>query len=135
MLGFDPVDRLASGITALQRHVAIIAMYLSSYAPRTHTRGAHASSPPVGGVYELESLGRIHHALLATGGGNISVILVDILPNFPGRSSTLSGGMRDVYTVLAGFSPSAQSLLVRTAIGMISEMSLLHNNARVDAGL
>jgi len=43
--------------------------------------------------------------------------------------------MRDVYAVLGEFSPSAQALLVRTAIGMISEMSLLHNNARVAAGL
>jgi len=135
MLGFDPADRIPSGITALRRIEAFIAMVLSSYAPRTHTRSAHAYPLLVGGVYELESLGRMHHALLATGGGNISVIVVDILPNFLGRSSTLSGGMRDVYVILAGFSPSAQALLVRTALGMISEMSMLHNNARVDAGL
>jgi len=108
-LGFDPTDRLVSGITALRRVAAHIAMYLSSYAPCTHTRGAHASPPPLGGVYELESLGRMHHALLATGGGNIDVILVDILPSFPGRTNTLSGDMRDVYAILGSFSPCSNS--------------------------
>ena len=135
MLGFGVGDRLPSGLSALRYVQSIIASFLSSYAPRTHTRGAHASPPAIGGVYELETLGIMHHALLASGGGAILVLLVDILPNFPGRSHTLSGGMRDVYAILAGFSRSAQALLVLTAIGMITEMSDLHNGARVDAGL
>jgi len=135
-LGYDPADRLPSGLTALQQVEAIIAMFLSSYAPLTHIRSAHAVPPQLGGVYELETLGLMHHALLRSGGGSaISVLLVDIVPNYPGRSDTLPGGMRDVYAVLAEYSPSAQALLVRTAIGMITEMSLLHNNARVAAGL
>jgi len=134
-LGFDPADRLPSGITNLRRVMATIAMFLSSYAPLTHTRSAHEFPPELGGVYELETLGRMHLDLLRLGGGNIDVLLIDILPSFPGRSITLSGGMRDVYLVLGDLSPSAQALLVRTAIGMISEISLLHNNARVAAGL
>jgi len=77
----------------------------------------------------------MHRELLRLGGGNLDVLVVDILPSFPGRSNTLSGGMRNVYEVLGEFSPSAQALLVRTAIGIISEMSQLHNNARVEAGL
>ena len=134
-LGFHPADGLPSGLTNLRDVVAHIAMILSRYAPRTHTRSAHDVSPELGGVYELETLGRMHVELLRLGGGKLDVLVVDVLPSFPGRSHTLSGGMRDVYEVLGEFSPSAQALLVRTTIGIISEMSLLHNNARVAAGL
>ena len=134
-LGFHPADRLPSGLTNLRDVMAHIAMMLSSYAPRTHTRSAHDMPPELGGVYELETLGRMHVELLRLGGGDLDVLLVDILPSFPGRSNTLPGGMRDVYAVLGAFSPSAQALLVRTAIGVISEISLLHNTARVAEGL
>jgi len=102
---------------------------------RTHTRNAHHNAPRRGGVYALQTLGRMHHLVFQQGGGNIDVLVVDILPNFPGRSSTLSGGMRNVYDILNGFSPSARALLVRTAVGLVSEMSTLHNQARVNAGL
>ena len=118
MLGFDPADRLPSGVDALERAESFIAMVMSSYAPRTHTRNAHHNAPRRGGVYALETLGRMHHLIFQQGGGNIDVLVVDILPNFPGRSSTLSGGMRNVYDILRGFSPSARALLVRTAVGL-----------------
>jgi len=36
-------------------------------------------APALGGVYELETLGIMHHALLASGGASIDVVLVLIM--------------------------------------------------------